>query len=108
VIVSLALYPRWVSLFFMQGAALPDPHKLLRGSGNVVRHIVLNGAADLDKPEVRMLLIEAIQRAKVRLPRGGRGRAVIKSISLKQRPRGSTSERSAVAKANMHRERVVQ
>jgi hypothetical protein len=108
VIVSLALYPRWVSLFFMQGAALPDPHKLLRGSENVVRHIVLDGAADLDKPEVRTSLIEAIHRARVPLPRGGRGRTVIKSISPKQRPRRLTSERSAVTKANAYRERVVQ
>ena len=28
-IFSIALYPRWVSLFFLQGAALPDPDKIL-------------------------------------------------------------------------------
>ena len=26
-IFSIALYPRWVTLFFLQGAALPDPRR---------------------------------------------------------------------------------
>lgn len=32
-IFSIAVYPRWVSLFFAQGARLPDPKKILKGSG---------------------------------------------------------------------------
>lgn len=41
VILSITLYPRWVSLFFMRGAQLPDPQKLLKGSGKTVWHIAL-------------------------------------------------------------------
>ena len=48
VILSITLYPKWVSLFFMRGAHLPDPQKLLKGSGKTVRHVVLADAADLD------------------------------------------------------------
>src|SRR5215469_12232585 len=45
VVLSVVLYPRWVSLFFF-GGALADPDRRLKGSGNRVRHIVLeNGAA---------------------------------------------------------------
>ena len=33
-ICSLAVFPRWVSFFLMQGARLPDPHHLLKGKGN--------------------------------------------------------------------------
>ena len=40
-VFSIAVYPRWVSLFLLNGAGLPDPQRLLNGSGNVVRHIVL-------------------------------------------------------------------
>ena len=47
-IFSIVLYPRWVTLFFLQGAGLADPKRLLKGSGKVVRHIVLASAADLD------------------------------------------------------------
>src|SRR5471032_2233845 len=38
-IVSIAIYPRWVNLFFLQGAHLPDPEGVLEGSGNHVRFI---------------------------------------------------------------------
>ncbi|MFO0985309.1 MAG: hypothetical protein U1E76_26860 [Planctomycetota bacterium] len=44
-IVSLALYPRWVTLFFLRGAELEDRDGLLRGSGRQVRSIVLNRRA---------------------------------------------------------------
>src|ERR1700675_5002328 len=37
-IFSIAVFPRWVSLFFLQGAKLPDPDGLLQGTGTKVRH----------------------------------------------------------------------
>src|SRR5436853_7421640 len=37
-IFSIALYPRWVSLFFLRGIDLPDPQRLLQGSGKIVRY----------------------------------------------------------------------
>src|SRR3981081_2754442 len=40
-IFSIALFPRWVSLCFLQGAGLLDPHKLLKGKGKQARHIVV-------------------------------------------------------------------
>jgi hypothetical protein len=86
-IFSLALYPRWVSLFFLQGAGLPDPHRLLRGSGSRARHIVLEQPSDLDRPAVTALISAALYNAKVPMPRSGRGRLVIKSISAKRRSR---------------------
>src|SRR3954454_20525420 len=39
-ILSLALCPKWVSLFFLQGATLHDPDGLLTGSGKKARHRV--------------------------------------------------------------------
>ena len=29
IVFSIAIYPRWVSLFFAKGVGLPDPHKRL-------------------------------------------------------------------------------
>ena len=87
-ILSIALYPRWVSLFFLQsGPSLPDPHRLLKGSGKMVRYVVLESAADLDKPAVQALIRVAVERARVPLDPAGRNRIVIRSISAKQRPR---------------------
>jgi hypothetical protein len=86
-IFSIALYPKWVSLFFLQGARLPDPAKLLKGSGKVVRYIVLPNPALLDDPAVKALMNEAVARARVPFDPKGVHRLIIKSVSAKQRPR---------------------
>lgn len=88
VICSIALYPRWVSLFFFVGTRLPDPTKRLRGSGAKVRHVVLeNGAATLDEPDVKKLLAAAIEMAPAKPTGTSRPTTIVKSISAKQRPR---------------------
>jgi hypothetical protein len=87
VIVSIALYPRWVSLFFGRGKELSDPETLLKGTGSKVRHIVLESAKDLDRPAIKALLAQAIDLAEPPLDPKGRGVLVIKSVVPKQRPR---------------------
>lgn len=86
-IFSIVLYPRWVTLFFLQGAGLPDPNNLLKGGGKMVRHIVLASAEDLDKPAVQALMATALNRAKVPMDPGAPGNLEIRSISPTQRPR---------------------
>lgn len=86
-ILSLAILPDHVTLCFLQGKGLDDPRGLLRGSGNIVRHIRLDGAADLDDPAIKTLVTLALARAKVPLPTSGRGSTVVRAISAKQRPR---------------------
>lgn len=87
VIFSIALYPRWVSLFFMQATGLPDPQHLLKGNGKVVRHLVLKNATEVDSPAVQEIIAQALKRATKPLDETKPGRLVIKSISAKQRPR---------------------
>ncbi len=91
-IFSIALYPRYVSLFFLQGAKLPDPEKLLQGSGNVVRFIRLDEAGLLDKPEICELMNHALRHAKVAIDTKQPRKLIIKSVSAKQRPRRSTKK----------------
>jgi hypothetical protein len=81
--LSIALYPRWVNLFFLRGKTLSDPDKLLKGSGNIVRHIVLDDLALLDDSRVRALIAQAV--AGIEMP--SKRRMVIRAISAKQRPR---------------------
>ena len=86
-VFSLAAYAKGVNLCFLQGAGLPDPEGLLRGSGSTVRNIKLDDASTLDRPEVRALMAAALARAKMPMdPTRGR-RLIIKSVSAKQRPR---------------------
>ncbi len=84
-IFSIALYPRWINLFFQHGAGLPDPKRMLKGNGKSIRHVVLKDAKDLDDPAVRELMARALVRSAT--PLTGPGRMVIKSVSAKQRPR---------------------
>jgi len=87
-IFSIAVFPRWASLFFLQsGTELQDPAGLLEGKGTRARHIKLTSAADLDSAPVRALMRQALALAEVPLDRRARRRLVVKSISAKQRPR---------------------
>lgn len=89
-VFSIALWPNWVSLFFLQAEGLSDPKNLLQGEGKTARHIVLESPDDLDKPSVRELMILALDRAKTPMPKEGGGKIVVKSISAKQKPRRPT------------------
>ena len=93
IVFSIAVYPRWVSLFFAKGVGLPDPHKRLQGSGSVVRHVVLTELAVLDDPQIRELMQHALARAGVSLQTSKRGTIVIKSISARQRPRRTPAKK---------------
>ncbi len=86
-LLSIAAAANGVGLSFSQGSLLPDPHKLLLGSGKQFRFIRLESAATLARPEVDELIAASIARAKVPLPASGKGRLIIQSISEKQRPR---------------------
>ena len=86
-LVSLAVSPKGVALSFYYGASLPDPERILLGSGNQNRFVRLDSASTLKVPAVEALLRAAVAQADSPLPAGGRGRLVIKSVSAKQRPR---------------------
>lgn len=90
-VFSIALYPRWVSLFFLRGAALPDPRRRLIGSGKQVRHIVLDRIEVLEEPAVLALMEAAATRSELPSITAAAGKILIKSISPKQRPRRPAS-----------------
>jgi len=76
-----------VKLFFNRCKELPDPEKLLQGSGSQCRSIDVEGASTLARPEVARLIDEAIARNPVPFARAGRGSVVIRSTSAQQRRR---------------------
>ena len=85
-ILSLVIFPKRVSVCFIQGKHLPDPDHMLKGDGNQVRFMRLDErAAVLDTPPVRALVTEAIAFGET--PFAGRGRLVIRAIAKQQRPR---------------------
>ena len=86
--LSIALFPRWATLFFMQGATLPDPGKLLTGKGPKIRSLKLtDGLKTLKSEEVDALIATAILQRGWNLDTRAKGEVIVKSISPKQRPR---------------------
>jgi hypothetical protein len=82
--ISVAGYPKWVTLFFLNGAKLKDPKKLLKGSGVRVRHVVLRSADDLDEDAISAFIDQAAAKVEWAETKGS---TIIKSVSAKQRPR---------------------
>jgi hypothetical protein len=90
--VSIAAAANGVGLCFTHGAKLPDPTRILSGSGKQTRFLRLASAAVLKQREVQALLIAAAKQARAPLPGNGRGKLTIRSISAKQRPRRKPSK----------------
>jgi hypothetical protein len=86
-IFSIVMFPKYVSLCFLQGAVLPDPKGLLQGEGNVVRHIRLEDEKTLDRADVKAMMATALKMAEVPIDKTMEYKLVIKSVSAKQRPR---------------------
>src|SRR4051812_8363818 len=86
-VLSLAVFPRWVTLCFLRGKGLPDPAGLLKGEGSRVRHVRLDPPERWDMPEVQALISAALARAEPPIDPAAEPRLVIKSVSAKQRPR---------------------
>ena len=86
-IVAIRASATGVSLYFSQGPQLPDPKRLLRGSGKQVRFIQVEAASQLAHPDVEALIAATIDQARVPFPSEGKGSLIIKSDGAKKPPR---------------------
>jgi hypothetical protein len=94
-VISIAVYPKWVTLFFLRGAKLADPRKLLTGSGARVRSIRLAKPADLDSPAIVGLIGRALVPHAKAFAAAPKLSTSVRSISAKQRPRRAKSAKRA-------------
>jgi hypothetical protein len=58
-ICNIGVFRRHVTLTFVEGTDLDDPGQLLRGSGNIMRHLRIMSAEELARPELRTFLRQA-------------------------------------------------
>ena len=86
-ILSMAAGANGVGLCFLHGAKLPDPKKILSGSGNQTRFIRLPTVDVLARPEVEALIKGAVAQSKEPFRTSGQSELIIRSVSKKQRPR---------------------
>ena len=61
--IHIVAYEKHVNLGFNQGALLPDPHGLIKGTGKSIRHIRITTEADLKRP-LRPYIQAAVKQAK--------------------------------------------
>lgn len=71
-----------VKLYFNQGKDLPDPAKLLKGSGQT-RWMSVEGPSTLSRPDVTKLIDEALARNRMPFALAGRGPLVIRTTTAK-------------------------
>ncbi len=82
----VAAYPRYVNLGFNRGAHLPDPHRLLVGTGANIRHIRVSAVGDLKQPAVRKLIRAAVGQGRTLSPAlPAKGHSIVKGVSAKKR-----------------------
>jgi hypothetical protein len=80
-VVSIFAFPRWVTLFFLYGATLDDPHGLLEGAGSRVRSIRVESASVLDDPRVGVLLEQALRRGEAAFAAAPSLRTCLQSVA---------------------------
>lgn len=78
-IVSIAARANGVDLYFNNGPRLPDPKKLLLGSGKQTRFVRLEAAKRLAHPDVKALMAAAIEHSSIPMPSKGKGSLIIKT-----------------------------
>ncbi len=56
----LPIYTNHLNLGFNKGTLISDPHKLLQGTGNLIRHLPVDIAADYRNKKVKDLIKSAV------------------------------------------------
>ena len=84
-VVALRAAADGVELWFQRGRELPDPEKLLRGSGKQTRMIPVDGPSMLARPAVLRLIEEAIALSPFPFDEAGRGSVVIRETAARRR-----------------------
>lgn len=83
----VAAYPKYVNLGFNLGTGLPDPERLLLGSGTRIRHIRISAVEDLQRPGIQRLLRAAAEQGRNFIPTGSTTvRSIKASYAKKRRP----------------------
>jgi hypothetical protein len=96
--ISIAGYPRWVTLFFLNGTALNDPNGLLEGQGKQVRSIRLTNPSQINEPQVEALISQSVLPHQAALQTAPSLVTIVKAAVAKQRPRRpAASAASAVS-----------
>jgi hypothetical protein len=90
--LAIAARDDGVRLYLIGASKLPDPKKLLQGSGGLARFLYLETPSKLAHPNVKALIGAAVDQAKVPLPSKGGGGLFLRGSAAKKSPRGKTKK----------------
>ena len=91
-VASISIQADGVRLYLMHGPRLPDPKKLLLGSGKAARFIQVRAASQLAHPDVKALISAAVSAMSVPLPAAGQGSLTIKQTAASKRASTKTKK----------------
>ena len=91
-VVAISAEANGMRLIFNQGPTLPNPKKILLGSGKATRFVWVDSPKTLNLPEIKSLLKAATDAMKIPLGPGGSGNLIIKESSSKRRPKRKTAQ----------------
>jgi len=80
-----------VTLFFLNGAGLKDPKKLLQGFGKQVRSIRLKSPEQINSPEVEALIAQVLLPHRPALAAAPTLSTTLKTVVEKPRPQRSAA-----------------
>ena len=86
----IVVYKSHVNLGFNRGALLPDPNRVLTGTGRSIRHITIHNQNELDRPFFRRYLQAAIEQ--IGGPLGTPNRSARKTVGRVRRGTKRNSE----------------
>jgi len=89
-VFAVILHMKHINLMFAKGAQLPDPEKLLTGTGKQARHVKIRSEAQTQNPALRTLLKEApnptTQKTKTRKPKIQKPKSLKLNLSKPKSP----------------------
>ena len=87
VICSIATYAKYCNFGFLPGTDIPDPRKLLKGTGSMYRYIRVGSIDDFPVEDMKKMLADARINAgaKMKKEQTLKGVTMVKAISPKKR-----------------------
>jgi hypothetical protein len=60
-VCAIVPHMKHINLTFSKGTQIPDPSRLLKGTGKLARHVKFRSEAETENPALRLLLEETIK-----------------------------------------------
>ncbi|MFM9840576.1 MAG: hypothetical protein ACKVOQ_20075 [Cyclobacteriaceae bacterium] len=87
VFCGIAVYANYVNFGFLRGSEIPDPDKILNGTGSLYRKLSVKDKKEFPRTAIKKLMKAAYANAQSRLKEKQtlKGKMMVKSVSIKKK-----------------------